>query len=714
MANLVEQILATLSIDSVNVGVVTDRIILTQRDPQPMESDISVNTTIKMVVIDMLVDPEGTITDPSFIFLVNGQQVASYAGGTFTPVLPWSGSMTFPDSDDPYTSWNIELIPPPGLFESEDVVNVAVQTNVGTGYGHNGPWGHFLYGHAINGGYTEISYDFQIEDLTPPRLLSAEAIDAFTVRVTFDEPMAVDGTGSLLNIDNWAETITRHNVDPLPGVNLDVVSVEFLDGSNNTVVDLTVNWEMTQGCLYRLTASSIISDDSENQIDQSYRVAEFIGFQFAAVPRRYFDHWTMMIPLKNRQEDLTRDLQRFSNCIAETLGLLLSDIDRFSDQFDPDLATNEQIDAMLFDMGNPFVWPELVLTADERRNLLRVLIEIYRLKGTAIGIESTVQFILGENVKVVPYLEEGWVLGIDELGTGSIAEVMSDNGEPFNFLSDATLVVELDGYFDINANSAKQTILFDPTKFTTPSAGRASEVVDIINDQIIGGGAYITGAGLPARLKITGSPFLISAGDTLQLRINGVSKTVVFRSYDFADISGATAEEIARRVAIDVDSVKSSFSETELEIETLHTGEDSEIFVSGGTAIAALGLSVGDVANGTDAQRIVIFSETAGIGAWVKISGGNAADIIGFKNNISGGTGGSVLAPEEQYQIYSFDIVTNEELDESTKAIVRLIAEYMKVAHEHLINIRTAATLPRPDGWVLGVDYLDESAELSE
>lgn len=714
MTNTVEQIIATLGVDQANVAILTDRIILIQRDPQPDESGISIDTTIKMLAVDLSADPAVEPEEPSFLFFVNGTQVASFGGGTFSPIAPWSGSAELPELNDPYVGWTFELVPPAETFESEEIVEVSVRTNLGVGYGYNGPWGHFPYGHTVGDGYSEITYQFQIEDLTPPRIVSAEAIDAFTVRVTFDERMSVSGSGSVLDIENWLGTISRRNVDPVPGVNLEVVAVEMLDGYDGAVFDLTVNWEMTQGCPYRLTAAAVLEDDNENQIDSEYRVADFIGFQFASVPLRRFDHWTMMIPLKNRQEDSTRDLERFSNCIAEVLGLLLSDIDRFTDQFDPDLASDENIDAMLYDMGNPFTWPELVLTADEKRKLLRVLIEIYKLKGTKIGIESTIQFILGYDVTVVPYALEGWVLGIDELGSGSIAEVWSENGETYDFTMAMDLIVEVDNYYDLAGQVAEQTIHFEPSNFNTPSIGTAAEVVAVINDQLEGGGAYPIGVGTPALFTISGSPFAISAGDTLEIEVNDVTHLITFSSADFADPAGATAEEIAARLSKDVDSVIVTNTDTDIFIETKHTGENASILVVGGTGLAALGLSAGDLANGSDALRVSIYSDTAGVGAWIKIVGGDVADVLGFDNEIVSGTGGSILAPEDSYQLYSFDIETTEELDEDTKAIIRLIAEYMKVGHEHLVNIRTEPSLPWPEGWILGISELDESTELRE
>lgn len=711
-STVLEQLLATLAVDAATASVVTDRIVIIQRDPQPDESGIGIDTNIEMLAVDLSADPEQTIEEPSFVFLVNGEQVGTYGSGVFTPIAPWSGSVVLYSQGDPYVGWKITLVPPPGEFESEETVTVSVQTDIGDGYGYNGDWGHFVYGHDVGGGFFEIQYQFQIQDLTPPKLLSAVAVDAETIRITFDESMATTGAGSILDIDNWQGTIERRNVDPLPGVNLTVVGVEEIENGSGAVFDIEVNWEMTQGCPYRLTVDEAVEDANGNQIDSDHRIADLVGFQFAAVPLRRFNHWTMMIPLKNRQEDLTRDLERFSNCIAEVLGLLIADIDKFTDQFDPDLATDEQIDAMLYDMGNPFTWPELELTADDKRKLLRVLVEIYKLKGTAVGIESTIQFILGHDVTVVPYMLEGWVLGVDELGEGSIAQILCEDGETFDFSSPQDLLIEVDGYYDMQGQVIEQMIEFEPSDFIIPTQATADEVVAVITDQLNSGGAYTVAAGTAAQFILSGAPFTVAAGNTVEIDVNGEAQVVTLHQADFIDPAQATAEELAHRFAADLDSVKVTYTETEMILTTMHTGLDASIVFTGGTGLAGLGLSPGDDAEGTDAKRLAVYSDTAGVGAWIRIVGGTANDILNFGDDTISGTGGAILAPEDSYQLYSFDIETEEELDDETKTSIRLIAEYLKVAHEHLVNIRTAPDLPWPEGWVLGVSELDISAEL--
>jgi hypothetical protein len=342
------------------------------------------------------------------------------------------------------------------------------------------------------------------------------------------------------------------------------------------------------------------------------------------------------------------------------------------------------------------------------------LVEIYKLKGTGVGIENTVFFFTEEIVHVVPYSAEGWVLGVDELGNGSIAEVLCDAGETYDFSSSRTLTVEVDGYVD-GTGDPEQSIEFVPTDFVAPASGTAAEVVAVIIAQIQAGGAYVVAAGTPAVYTFPASPFALFGGEVLEIGILTDSRIVTFSADDFVVPGDATADEVAARVQLDLGrDVLVYVSGANVVIKTIHTGSDALVTMIGGDALAILGIAPGDSASGTDAKRVACYSDTTGTGAWIRITGGDANDILDFDNRTYGGTGGAILAPEDSYALYSFDIETENELDSEVEEMVRGIAEYLKVAHEHLINIRTVPQLPWPDGWVIGVSELDVSTELIE
>jgi len=420
-------------------------------------------------------------------------------------------------------------------------------------------------------------------------------------------------------------------------------------------IDVTFQWEMTPGCLYEITAGSAIEDDVGNAMDPDHAMTKFTGFQPIHPQGRRFDYWTMCVPEDDRRADETLDLKRVANCIQEILDLMLISIDKFVDQFDPDLCTDAQIDLMLYDMGNPFDWAELELTPTQRRKLLRMLVDIYKSKGTDWGTEQAVLFLLGEVVEVVAFMDDCWVLGVDELGEGSIAEILCDNAEPYDF-SGAPLTL------DVELESVAQTVTFLAGDFADPGNGTADEVAARIAADLDGGGSYAAAVGTPAVLDSGNmEPFAVSAGDDLHVKVNGASFSIVFHADDFAAPGAATADEIALRIIADVVSLRSSDESGAVRMKTHHTGADASIQVTGGSANAALGFSAVEI-NGTDAQRVAAYSESLGPDAEIHVTGGTAKPVLGFDDDPVAGTGGVILGADDRRALYSFDIETENAL----------------------------------------------------
>jgi phage tail-like protein len=90
-----------------------------------------------------------------------------------------------------------------------------------------------------------------------------------------------------------------------------------------------------------------------------------------------------MLPRHNRRDDVTGDLRRFIACLQETVDLLLAEGDGFSDIFDLERAPEGFLDLILHELGNPFPFD---LGELDKRRLASVLVEMYRQKGTAVGI----------------------------------------------------------------------------------------------------------------------------------------------------------------------------------------------------------------------------------------------------------------------------------------------------------------------------------------
>ncbi len=141
--------------------------------------------------------------------------------------------------------------------------------------------------------------------------------------------------------------------------------------------------------------------------------AIFTGYQPPIPARRSFDIYRMFAQI-NRDEDTTLDLLKFSNILNEVVAWLLVEVDRWTDIFDIDRAPEDFLDAILADLGNPFAFD---LTVNQKRKLAKVLIRIYRLKGTEVGVVTVLRFFIGIEATIIEYNDEDtWILGESELG----------------------------------------------------------------------------------------------------------------------------------------------------------------------------------------------------------------------------------------------------------------------------------------------------------
>jgi phage tail-like protein len=765
MSLTISQLAAILGIDSLSISQVSDRLVLVHRDPQPDETGLPVSTGISFRLIDLSCDP----TDPAYDYTAlefaatrsmpggGTDPLCSYVGGVFSLDVDWTGSLTTSTAADPYVFWQVDLVQTvPPLFGSEEDVEVEIVGDIdaapaGTLYG-------FPFGTVPGAEAFSFSYTFTTEDIQPPKLIAAQGIDLTTVRVTFDDSMDSD---TVTDLANW-DLIDCLNVDPKPGAAVAIVSIIATDitspilipvfwtyadaaarvgatGFENDDVgrlayqqdtasywmltataptwmavdigdqfDITLDVDATPACSYRMNAKAAVKDASGNGIDSAYLTTRFTGWEPPRPDGRMFSHWRQMVSMADRMADASHDAERFSNCIQEILDLLLYDVDRFTDQIDPDRATDEQIDLMLYDMGNPFVWSDLDLSAIQRRKLLRYLVEIYKLKGTGIGIERTLYFLPGVVATVEDYLHEGWRLGYDTLGTGSIAQISCWRNETYDFSgAPLTLTVKIDG-------GAAQTITFELADFAAAATATAEEVVIAIEGHLVGGGAFVRYDGSPAYTDTTGTPepYPLTPGDTLDLTVNGTARTITFAASDFGAIGAATAAEVGTVIEREISDLESGVTAgNEISIWTKHRGADARIGVVGGTA--PLGFAVGTY-DGNDLPRVTIYSDTSGRDASVEVTGGTANAVLEFSDQVAAGTGGCVLGPSDQHSLYCFDIETAIAVSAETESLIRKIAEYMKPCHTHLVNIRTARPLPWPDGWVLGQSALGAMTVLVE
>lgn len=230
-----------------------------------------------------------------------------------------------------------------------------------------------------------------------PSIVNAQALSPRLVRIAFDQDIVAQG------VPNFECQALEQPAVPLRAVAAQIAG---------PLLDLTLDTEMTPRVRYLLIVSDLVDGNGHPTEPPGNRV-EWTGFRPQQPGSRRFDLWSMLSK-HNRRSDTTGDLRRFIACLQEVLDLLLSEIDRFPDIFDIERARAPFLDLILQDLGNPFPFE---LDDLGKRRLAAVLVEMYRQKGTAIGIKNAIRFFLGIDITAItPFTATTLILGESELG----------------------------------------------------------------------------------------------------------------------------------------------------------------------------------------------------------------------------------------------------------------------------------------------------------
>lgn len=362
------------------------RIRVLNRDPEPDERAVPPLPTIVLYLTDIGTAPliNGLSAAQTRIYVDGVLAVDAVLG--FQPGWDGPGSSVVPVGAGAV----ITLAKVGGPYESEHVVNVRVLSGTSDGLAT-----------------LDTTYSFTVDDTAAPLVLSAQAVAHKLVQLAFSEPVRQLGDGAAgdaLRAENYALAPTS-----APAVTPRVLSARVL---TSTAVELTLDTELTQRAAYDIVVTDVL-DLRGNAVAAPYNHAAFAGYACATPSGRAFDLYKML-PAKNRREDDTQDLLRFVACVQELVDLQLCEIDSWSSILDPDYADEQFVDAMLLDAGNPFSFD---LSLVDKRRLLRVLVSIYKQKGTAPGVINVVRFFLGLEVQVQAYVDVGMSLGESELGS---------------------------------------------------------------------------------------------------------------------------------------------------------------------------------------------------------------------------------------------------------------------------------------------------------
>jgi phage tail-like protein len=396
-ATTYEAEMPSVQLDAVLLDTTVESPVLIARDPEPGDTGVPSATTIAFSVTD----PRGGASPPTVTDV--------YVNGTLVVIAGAAqGSWTISDSS-PDALTTAYLLTPPDLFGSEEVVTVRVLSSSNSGTGDQ-------------------TWSFTCEDTLAPELVSVLGFSRREIRVEFDEPVEQgDGTGAndALNPANYILTLSSG----APAIVPTILSVEAISGS---VVVLQLDEEMTPGP-YTLTDGTVVpgatylltiedvADEDGNVVVAPGLQALFTGYACPAVPGRQTSVLSLYqkMPKIVRFNDLlgTVDLKTFLACLQEPTDQILCDIDAWTDILDIDLAPEAFVDAMLADLGNPFEEFSAAFSLAEKRKLAKVLVAVYKQKGTNQGMVNAIRLILGLEVTIsVPALEDVWEIGVSELG----------------------------------------------------------------------------------------------------------------------------------------------------------------------------------------------------------------------------------------------------------------------------------------------------------
>ena len=159
--------LPRLVVETVSLFTSSERLVLVNRDPAPDESDVPLEATIGLELVDT---GAAGIDRASVRILVN--HALAFEGGTgaeFAPAFAGSLAAVVATSDTLRVVLHpIALLPSLATLE----VRVVASTIGGAG--------------AL-----DATYRFTVEDRTAPRVVSAQAVAPRVVRIAFDEAVSV-------------------------------------------------------------------------------------------------------------------------------------------------------------------------------------------------------------------------------------------------------------------------------------------------------------------------------------------------------------------------------------------------------------------------------------------------------------------------------------------------------------------------------------------
>jgi len=702
----VEQLIASLALVEAQTAEAPHPFILILRDPENGEEGFPVDGLISVVVVSLNEDPSTTapynINCVIEISLDDGDTwLPAYNAGSFSSPFDGGSSAVVQHSPtDPFV-YNQVTIDYTGTYvdSSEIIVRLAAS---GSGWGF-GPWAHFPWGHPFGSDVLLEEWSFTVEDLTAPRLLSAEAIDQYTVRLTYDDDMRagtpdgrarlLSGTSETWNLSSGGETLT----------------VVVDGGETQEVVFQTYMWltpsavtaDELATALTALISGAVAENDGAGAV---YLYSETAGDTSTLRVSGGTANGLIQFPTDTvtGQSEGILDAENYTidrhNVYPEVAVHLTVETAAFVEdslrqvdltvqwEMTPRAPYSVTVDGDVADTSNNVIDPDYVtaeFTGFEPEWPADRDTEITLPQAAWDGdpfhvTRATVNMMQeAEDLKVtdVDKMWDAW--NIDTCNDYTVELMLYDVGNPFT---------------DIDLTAEQKRKLVDLLPYIYEQKGLLPGVVSTIlalleipvtlvpytqDSWRLGHGRL--GSQYPARLwSSNAETYNLAGGGTLLISIDGeTAQTVTFEDADFLSPAAATAEEVA------------------IVINAQLTGGGANIFDDGGGI------------------RVEVFTTTWGPDSSIQVTGGTFAVIIGFDTAIRSGGGSCMLGPSSERLMRTFDleystVIPSElEIKQMTK-----IANYIKPVNTHLGRIRAAKTIPVPEYWMLGFDFLGEDTVL--
>lgn len=355
--------LPTVVVREVTLAAAAAPVVL---NPVPAAGATAVPRTTRVAV--SIVDPtQGRLDVASVQVWIDGV-AAVVAGGVVRP-FNGSGATVTPE----VRGIRVTLVPlQPFASRAAVAVRVAARTT--------------------DGRTVDQPYAFQVEDREAPTLIAAFQVDLTQVELVFDEPVGVTPVAAVRVVPRTGPAVATSLGDL-------VAAGRRLRGH--------LAQPLTNGVAYDVVVDGVV-DLGGNAVMPGTRAPLVV----AAVAAHRLALW-LQLPRVLRRSDTDGHLQRLVACWQDVVDLLVARDDLARRQLDPRTADAATLDVFLADLGSPFPY---ALDTDGKRRLVLALAAMYRLKGTAPGLEAGLRFMLGLGARVRPFAQDAARLGRARLG----------------------------------------------------------------------------------------------------------------------------------------------------------------------------------------------------------------------------------------------------------------------------------------------------------